>query len=270
MATFGKILFLVDTNVTETAANRIWDVYETRQPCAPVRDILGADAIAQAYESQAINTKKWLAQGHKIVGRKIGLTSLAVQKQLGVDQPDYGMLFDFMQIENGGVLQTSEISQPKAEAEIAFILAEDLSGENICLKDLENAIDYAVGAIEIVGSRIANWDIKIADTIADNASSSHFVLGDIRKKLNEVDLVNCQMTMTKNGDLVSSGSGAACMGSPLNAALWLAQTMAKLGQPLQKRDIILAGALGPMCAAIAGDTFVANIEGLGEIAVTFE
>ena len=132
------------------------------------------------------------------------------------------------------------------------------------------AIDYVVGAIEIVGSRVLNWDIKITDTVADNASASHFVLGDVKRAVHEVDLALVKMELLKNGMMASEGVGSACLGSPLKALVWLAQTFADLGTPLRAGDLVLSGALGPMCAGEAGDTFQANIEGFGTVSFTFE
>jgi 2-keto-4-pentenoate hydratase len=161
-------------------------------------------------------------------------------------------------------LAFSELVQPKAEAEIAFVMAEDLDGD-INISDLIDAIEYATVSIEIVGSRVADWNIKITDTIADNASASHYILGTSKVSLDDIDLVNCQMSLTKNGIIASQGSGKACMDNPLNAALWLAQKMAEQGNPLKKGDILLSGALGPMVVIEKGDEFVASVEGLGEV-----
>ena len=187
----------------------------------------------------------------------------AVQEQLGVDQPDYGILFNTMEVKNHK-LAFSELVQPKAEAEIAFVMAEDLDGD-INISDLIDAIEYATVSIEIVGSRVADWNIKITDTIADNASASHYILGTSKVSLDDIDLVNCQMSLTKNGTIASQGSGEACMDNPLNAALWLAQKMVEQGNPLKKGDILLSGALGPMVVIEKGDEFVASVEGLGEV-----
>lgn len=253
----------------EQAADRIWKVYQDHNPCNPVRDLIGEADLQQAYAVQQLNTQKWLAMGRRVVGRKIGLTSEAVQKQLGVDQPDYGMLFDHMQVAEGGQIPWNEVHQPKVEMEVAFVLNQALDQANITEAQLVAAIDHAVAAMEIVGSRIEGWNIRITDTVADNASSSHFVLGKERKTLDQVDLVNCRMKMTKRGEVVSEGMGKACLGSPVYAALWLAQTMSDLGRPLQAGDIILAGALGPMCAVQPGDSFEGTIDGFGGVSVSF-
>lgn len=237
--------------------------------CSPIREIIGIEDIETAYTIQNINNKIRQENGARIVGRKIGLTSKAVQKQLGVDQPDYGALFHDMEVLTGDIIPWSETMQPKVEAEIAFVLGKDLPSADIGVVDILGAVDYALVSLEIVGSRIENWNIKITDTIADNASASHFVLGHRPMKLSDIDLINCKMQMTKNGKIVSEGTGAACLGSPINATLWLAQTMAKLGTPLRAGEIILSGALGPMSNAEAGDVFSCSIEGLGDVSVEF-
>lgn len=260
---------MISQEVIEAAAQQLRDAQVQGEPCAPVRELIGDSDITAAYEVQRINNDLRVAKGGRVVGLKIGLTSLAVQKQLGVDQPDFGLLFADTEVENGGGVMASSILQPKAEAEIAFVMKHDLTGD-ITLERAKAAIDYAVGAIEIVGSRVLNWDIRITDTVADNASASHFVLGDIHQDVNELDLAAVKMQLKKNGEVVSEGMGAACMGNPLFALVWLAQTFADLGTPLKAGDIVLSGALGPMCAGEAGDTFAASIEGFGTVSFTFE
>lgn len=256
-------------NFIQEAANQLLKASNTSTPCKPVRSLIGETSQETAYAVQNLISESRLSQGAKSVGKKIGLTSLKVQQQLGVDQPDFGMLFDDMQVENGGSLSVSKTMQPKAEAEIAFVLKKDIASIEPSMDELKQAIDYAVAAIEIVGSRVENWDIKITDTIADNASASHFVLGEVKKQLHEIDLINCEMQLFKNNQLVSEGTGAACLGSPLNAALWLAKKMVEMGNPLQAGDIILSGALGPMVNVEAGDQFLASIEGLGNVKINF-
>ena len=197
------------SDAIETAALRLREAGETRKPCAPIRDLIAPTDVASAYAVQEINTKYRLARGRRLVGRKIGLTAVAVQKQLGVDQPDFGLLFDDMLASEDRAIPFAETMQPKVEAEVAIVLKKPLNREHHTVADIVDATDYACAAIEVVGSRIANWDIKLADTIADNASSSHFVLGARKVRLNEVDLINCAMTMTRQGTTVSTGSGGA-------------------------------------------------------------
>lgn len=253
----------------EQAAQQLLKAEKTKSPCDPVRALIGAQNIDDAYAVQNVISRQKEENGARPIGKKIGLTSVAVQQQLGVDQPDYGALFDKMQVLEGETISVTELMQPKAEAEIAFVLKKDLTTGNFSLTEIEEAIDYAVAAIEIVGSRIKNWDIRIADTIADNASASHFVLGTVRKKLSEIDVVQATMQLTKNEVLVSEGTGAACLGSPLIATQWLANKMVEMGTPLQKGDIVLSGALGPMTAIDTGDLLKAKIEGLGEVSIRF-
>ena len=260
---------MIATDKIELLAKILREAQNSKKTCRPIREIIGVEDIATAYAIQDINNQIRIKQGARIVGRKIGLTSKAVQKQLGVDQPDYGTLLHSMEVLNGDSISMKELMQAKVEAEIAFVLKEDLDSPTLSTADLLSAINYALASIEIVGSRIENWNIKITDTIADNASASHFVIGHQPVKLENIDLINCQMSMTKNGEKVSEGTGAACLGSPINATLWLARTMAALKQPLRAGELILSGALGPMASVEAGDTFVAKFSGLGEVSVSF-
>jgi 2-keto-4-pentenoate hydratase len=253
----------------EQAADRLQAAEASGTPCAPVRDLIGIDNVDAAYAAQDIRTRRKLAQGLKLVGRKIGLTATAVQQQFGVHQPDFGMLFDNMLATEARAIPYGAVMQPRIEAEVAFVLARPLERERHSLEDVIAATDHVVAALEIVGSRIAKWDIKIADTVADNASSGCFVLGAHRRLLSDVDLVGCAMEMRRGSDVVSSGSGAACLGNPLNAAVWLANAMVKYGRPLQAGDIIMSGALGAMVAVNPGDAFEARIGGLGSVRASF-
>jgi 2-keto-4-pentenoate hydratase len=254
--------------ITEVA-DQLFEAHRSGVPVAPIRDLLGPGDVAAAYAVQQINTRRALASGRRLVGRKIGLTSLAVQKQLGVDQPDYGMLFADMARGDAEEIALTDVMQPKVEAEIAFVLGRDLDHDQLTAADLFRAIDYTVAAIEVVGSRIANWDIRITDTIADNASSGLYVLGSRPVRPADFDARACAMVMERAGMAVSSGTGAACMGSPLNAALWLAGVMARAGHPLKAGDTILSGALGPMVAVQPGDVFDVRIDGLGTVCAAF-
>jgi len=258
----------------QDVAEHLWQAALARQPVPPVRTDIesiaaGADLATAAYAVQQVLTERRLSQGARLVGRKIGLTSLAVQKQLGVDSPDFGALFDDMSVCDGEEIAASRVLQPKAEAEIALVLERDLTHAKHTVRDLLDATAYALPAIEVVDSRIAGWDIRLADTIADNASSGLFVLGTRPVRLSELDLVGCGMVMERRGEPVSTGAGAACLGNPLNAALWLADTLARLGTPLRAGDILLTGALGPMVTVSPGDVFTARIEGLGEVRAVF-
>jgi 2-keto-4-pentenoate hydratase len=237
---------------TQRAAERLMLAAASRVPCAPVRDLIGTTDIDAAYAVQQQLTRARLAGGARIVGRKIGLTSIAVQEQLGVDQPDFGVLFDDMDM-SGRAVPMSRLLQPKAEAEIAFVLGDDLT------------IASAHVALEIVDSRIADWDISCADTIADNASSGLFVLGDPI----DVEPRLAEMAMRVNGEVVSKGTGEDCIGDPLAALRWLADTAEAFGAPLLPGQVVLSGALGPMVAVVAGDVVETTISGVS-LTVRFE
>jgi 2-keto-4-pentenoate hydratase len=236
---------------------------------APISASHGIAGLEQAYAVAAINTAARLAEGRRIVGGKIGLTSLAVQQQLGVDQPDFGVLFDDMEYLDGDAIPTSRLMQPKAEVEIAFIVGQTIDGPAPSWGEFVRAIACALPAIEIVDSAITDWKIKLEDTVADNASCGVYVLGQQPVALGQASLADAGMQFYRNGRLVSTGSGAACLGHPLRAAYWLARAMARLGQPLQAGQVVLSGALGPMVPVKAGDQLHAVVGGLGNVACHF-
>ena len=252
----------------DTGAERLRDAY-AGPPVPPLRDILEPLDIEAAYAIQARNTRIWEAGGRRIVGRKIGLTAKAVQQQLGVDRPDFGVLFEDMRVPDGGVLGPG-LLQPKAEAEVALVLARDLTQAAPSLEDVAAATAFAAAAIEIVDSRIADWKITFADTVADNGSSARFVLAEEGKPLAGLDLYSCGMVLEVDGQVASIGAGAACLGHPLKAAAWLAQTLAARGEPLRAGDIILTGALGPMVAIAPGQRVRAIVGGLGAVGFDYK
>ena len=257
------------TDSIEEAAAALFSAHETANACPPVRSLLEGGTIEDAYAVQDINTARWLEAGRRLVGRKIGLTSTAVQQQLGVDQPDYGMLFADMSVDDGSEIAPGRLIQPKAEAEIAFVLGSDLPHPDTTMAEVVGAVDFAAVALEIVDSRVENWDISLLDTVADNGSAGLYVLGSRPVSLADVDLVAAGMVMEIRGEPVSTGAGRACMGSPLGAAAWLARTMAGVGRPLRAGDIILSGALGPMVTVQPGDVVEARVSGLGSVSVAF-
>ncbi len=250
------------------AAALLQQASQSGVPCAPLHDFLPKDSVELGYAIQNLNTEHYIKAGRKLVGRKIGLTSVAVQTQLGVNQPDFGMLFSDMCFSNTDAIPANRLLQPKIEGEIAFVLGRDLDSENLTHADLRQSIDYALSAFEIVDSRIRNWQIGLLDTIADNASSGCYVLGSQPIIVDRLDLESCQMQITENGKTLSTGSGRECMGNPLNAALWLAQKMVDVGYPLQAGDIILSGALGPMVDVERGKTYQLSITGLDKVETT--
>jgi 2-keto-4-pentenoate hydratase len=252
----------------EELARRLRDAY-AGGAVAPLRDGLDPTDAQGAYAVQAINTQVWRDSGRAIVGRKIGLTAKAVQAQLGVDQPDFGVLFQDMVVEDGGELLSSQVIQPKVEAEVALVLGRDVRNPRAGLHDVIAATAYAVPALEIVDSRIADWKITFADTVADNGSSAFLVLGRKPFGLAGLDLETCGMVLEQNGHVSSHGVGAACLGHPLAAAAWLIRTLSSAGESLKAGDIILTGALGPMVTLRAGDVISARIGGLGPCGFTF-
>lgn len=237
------------------------------EPVPPLRDRFPLDA-AVAYAVQAELASRREEIGSIRVGRKIGLTSAAVQRQLGVSRPDFGVLFAEMQIPDGGVAPFGSLIQPKVEAEIAFVLAEGLD-DDLHLDRVRAAIAYAQPALEIVDSRIAGWDIGFVDTVADNGSSALFVLGESRRTLDAFEPRHAEMTMYVNGEVASQGAGSACLDDPLLAVLWLAQTAVTYGDPLRAGDIVLSGALGPMVGVRDRDSVRASVTGLGDVTVSF-
>ena len=258
------------STVVDQAADRLLRAATTSRPCSPVRDLIGSDDLTAAYAVQARLTALRLASGRRIVGRKIGLTSPAVQAQLGVDRPDFGVLFDDMVFDDGAVLPLNRLLQPKIEAEVAFVLGRDLADRELDLDAVRAAVEYAVAALEIVDSRVSGWDITFADTVADNASSGLVVLGSVRRTLDELEPSEVVMAMSIDGEERSTGTGRDCLGDPLNALLWLATTARDLGQPLEAGQVILSGALGPMAAVEAGSRVVADVSGLGTVTARFD
>ena len=250
------------------AADRLNNAYRTGA-VPPMRDIIAPLDVENAYAIQQINTARWIGEGRKVVGRKVGLTAKAVRLQLGVSQPDFGVLFADMAIADGGSLSPGHLIQPKAEGEIAFIMADDVSDPNVTREAVTTAIGSVVAAIEIVDSRIEDWKITFADTVADNGSAAFYVLGGDPKPLSGLDLWTCGMALEINGEIASLGAGAACLGHPLNAVTWLAQTLAARGEGLRRGDVILSGALGPMIAISPGDQVKVSIGGLGSVGFAY-
>jgi 2-keto-4-pentenoate hydratase len=251
------------------AADVLADATATGRACPPVRDLFADGDIESAYAVQRVNVERAVTAGRRLVGHKIGLTSIAVQRQLRVRQPDFGALFADMAVVEGGTVPLGRLLQPKVEAEVALVLGADLPHADCTVAELLRATEFALPALEIVDSRVADWDISIVDTVADNASSGLFVLGGTPVPLNRVDLRAVRMTLSRNNEMVSEGGGTDCLGSPLNAALWLASALARMGDPLRTGEVVLTGALGPMVVAAPGDVFHADISGLGSVEARF-
>lgn len=254
----------------QSAALALYQAAKLKQTIAPLRETLKDLDIRQAYGISMALLDMKIADGERVIGKKIGLTNVKVQQMLGVDQPDFGFITDAMLVASGSTVKIADnLIQPKIEGELVFVLKEDLSGPGLSNADIIRATDYVVPALEIVDSRIENWDIKIEDTIADNASSGMLVLDTNKIKLTEIDIVRCGVNMSINGEVVDMGVGAAAFGSPINAVTWLANALGELGMPLKAGEFILSGALVKMFDVKAGDKVCVDIGGAGSCAVSF-
>lgn len=266
---------VTDSAAVHDAVRRLSEAQSTRVPCAPVRDLIGTDDLPAAYAVQQGLVQARLAGGVTVVGRKIGATSEAVQRQLGVDQPDFGYLLSDMDVSDGASgtpISMSTLVQPRVEAEVAFVLGKDIdvAEDEITLALVRDAVDVALPALEIVDSRIADWDIGFTDTVADNASSGLFVVGRDGRPLDELEPRDVVMALAINGEERSTGNGAACLGDPLEALRWLAVQAARFGDPLRTGHLILSGALGPFVPFAAGDHVTASISGFAPLEVVFD
>lgn len=256
----------VERPLIEKAAALLREADASRTPIPPVRDLLGTSTdIDAGYAVQQVNTDLWVAAGRRVSGRKIGVTSEAVQKQVGVDQPDFGTLFADTEYGDGISIDAGRLIQPRAEAEVALVLEDDLDSAPHGFAQVLKAVAFALPAIEVVDSRIAGWDISIVDTVADNASCGLYVLGGRPVPLSAFDARTVPMSMTLDGEEVSTGIGSACLGHPLHAARWLADVMCQRRIPLRAGDVIMTGALGPMVPLAPGQELVARFGPLGEV-----
>jgi len=247
----------------DAAVRRLRQAAESGVPTEPIHDLLAT--LDEAYAVQASLIAERESAANPLVGHKVGLTSVAVQTQLGVSQPDFGVLLADMQVTDG-VIDMARLIQPKVEAEIAFILGSDVDA--LDRASVLAAVESVAPALEIVDSRIADWRIGLFDTVADNASSGLYVLGDERFSPEDVDLVAAEMTMTCDGRAISTGRGADCLGDPVNALVWVAEVAASQGRPLRAGEVVLSGALGPMVALEPGTVVRATIGGVGSVTAT--
>ncbi|MDR1240039.1 MAG: fumarylacetoacetate hydrolase family protein [Treponema sp.] len=249
-------------------AEQLFNAERNRQAIPPLTDQDPSLNIDDAYHIQLANVERVLKMGHVISGKKIGLTSEGIQKQFGVSEPDYGHLFAAMDCKDGR-LNTDALLQPKIEGEIAFILKADLAGGKVSRDDVRAATDYVVAAFEIVDSRVADWKIKLVDTVSDNASSGRYVLGSKRLALNEVDLPSVSMKLYKNGELAGEGTGAAVLGDPCVSVAWLANRLWSYGVTLKAGEVILSGAFSAAPLAKKGDAFRAEFSSFGMVEAQF-
>jgi 2-keto-4-pentenoate hydratase len=257
----------VEASIEQAAARLL--AAQAGPPTEPVRDLIGSTDIDLAYRVQERVIGARVAGGAKVIGRKIGITSEAVMKQVGVEQPDFGFLLDEMSFASGETIPFAGLLQPRAEVEVAFVLGADLGGGEDA-DAVRAAVAFARPAIEVVDSRVRDWDITITDTVADNASSGVFVLGDARVPLSDFEPKEVTMSLVSGGEELSTGVGAACLGDPLNALAWLARAAAHYGSPLREGDVVLSGALGPLAPIGPGQELTATIEPLGTVTARFD
>lgn len=256
-----------------TVANFAAELLEAEKTCNGIEPITGSDktlTVEDAYHIQLEVVKHKLANGQRVIGKKVGLTSAAMQKMLNVNEPDYGHLFNDMELKDGAVINLNTMLAPKVEAEIGFILAEDLVGPNVTFIDVMMATKYVVPTIEVIDSRIKDWNIKLIDTVADNGSSAKVVVGKKKSTLETIDLRTNSMVLYKNEELIATGAGAAALGHPAHAIAWLANKLHEFGITLKKDELILPGALSGAVGVSANDTIRADFGAMGSVTVHFK
>ncbi|MBM4282059.1 MAG: 2-oxopent-4-enoate hydratase [Deltaproteobacteria bacterium] len=257
----------VDARIAKVA-DALWQAERTQTAIDRPSDD-GLVSVDDAYAVQQHNVARRLAAGERLVGRKIGITSKAVMEWLGVDQPDFGALLHSMAVDDGAACPVSTLIAPRVEGEVAFVLSRDLASPHVTAVDVVDATAWIAASIEIIDSRVKDWKIKLADTIADNASSARFVVSSTQASLQGLDLPLVGCALRKNGRVASSGAGAACLGNPVNAVVWLARTLAARGTPLRAGDLVLSGALCPVVPVAAGDVIDLDVGGVGRCSVRF-
>jgi 2-oxopent-4-enoate hydratase len=250
-------------------AEALWQAERDRAPIAALTESDPSLTIEDAYAIQTINYRRREDGGGRLLGRKVGLTSKPMQEMLGVDEPDYGVLMDDMFVEEGEDVDLGSLVQPRIEAEIALLLERDLTGPGATTAGAAGAVAGALPALEIIDSRVADWKIKLVDTVADNASCGRVVLGGRVTPLNGLDVRLIGMALTRNGELVDTGAGAAVLGNPLRCVAWLANKMAEFGESLRAGDVVLAGALHRAVPVASGDVFRAEFAHLGSVTARF-
>ena len=259
----------MEADEIDKAASVLLDAYASRVPVAPLSDTYPGLSVDDAYAIQQAQVVSWAAAGAVVKGHKVGLTSAAMQAQLGVSQPDFGVLLDSMFLPEGMTAPVSGFLQPRAEPEIAFVLGRPLAGPGVTVAEALAAVDFVLPALEIIDSRIADWKITLPDTVADNASSAAVVLGSRPVKPSELDLSLTGCLLYRGGVIVGTGAGGAVLGSPVNALVWLANTLGARGAALAPGHVILPGSA---CAAVPfgpGDTIAAAFDRIGTVSVTF-
>jgi 2-keto-4-pentenoate hydratase len=260
---------MADAALIAQLADRLWRAEVERVPVAPLTDERADLTVEDAYAIQGHNVARRIESGGVVRGRKVGLTSRAMQHLLGVDEPDFGVLLDDMFVEEDDEVPLDRLVQPRVEAEMAFVLDRDLAGPGVTTADALRAIAGVLPAIEIVDSRIADWRIALADTVADNASAGRVVLGGRLTPVTALDLRLTGVLFFRNGVAIESGAGAAALGNPARCVAWLANTLGRLGSGLRQGDIVLPGALHRMVPVRPGDVFRASFAHLGAVTTRF-
>lgn len=250
-------------------ADELWEADRSVKPIAPLTDRYPDLVLEDAYAIQTINIDRRVADGQRIIGRKVGLTSRPMQELLGVDEPDFGVLTDEMMVEDGDPVPLEKLNQPRVEAELAFVMGEDLAGPGVTTPVALAAIAGALPAVEIVDSRVADWKIKLVDTVADNASSGMLVVGGRMRPVSELDLRTLGVAVYRGGELIDTGAGAAALGNPARCVAWLANKLGAFGAGLRAGDIVLPGAVHKMVPVQPGDVFRAEFAHLGAVTVRF-
>jgi 2-oxopent-4-enoate/cis-2-oxohex-4-enoate hydratase len=255
------------SSTIEQFGDELFASLQSRSPVEPLTEREPDLTLEQAYQIQQHLIRRRLALGDRIIGKKIGLTSRAVQRSLGVSEPDFGQLLASMVATD--TISVATLLQPRAEGEIAFLLERDLAGPGVSSADVLYATRSVLPCFEIVDSRIRDWRIKLQDTVADNGSAAMLVLGERAVDPMSLDLSTCGMVLEKNGVLECTGAGAAALGSPVNCVAWLANALARFGIPLRAGEIILSGSLGALIPVAAGDCLHLSIGGIGNASVRF-
>lgn len=250
-------------------ASMLLEAEQTKAPIEPFTQLAPTISLEQAYEIQLAYVEQKKQAGHKVIGKKIGATSKAIQNMFNVNQQDYGHLFDYMLYKSGDTINIDQLIQPKVESELAFVLKEDIKGPNITPLDVLLAIDYIVPAFEIIDSRIADWRIKFEDTVSDNGSSGLVVLGEQRLSIYDIDLTTIGLNTYQNGELIEMGTGSNVLGSPINSAVWLANALQQFNVPLLAGEVILTGAFTSALPIKKGDHFKAAFGQIGSVEVKF-
>lgn len=259
----------MDANKIQAVASLLAKAEKNATPVGPLTREFPDMTVADAYAVQMAGVKVALAAGRKVVGKKVGLTSKAMQEMLGVTEPDFGHLYADMALAEHAPVSIARFLQPKIEAELAFVMAEDVTGPGVTAVDILRATAAVVPSFEVIDSRVADWKIKIQDTIADNGSSAAFVAGSQLMPVNAVNLKYVGLVLEKNGLVLDTAAGAAILGHPAQSVAWLANALGTMGVPLKKGEIVLSGSFTKAYPVAAGDVFTATFGGLGSVSITF-